>query len=824
MLTVWYIVETMIFQEIKYGLRLMVKNPGFTSIAVLSLALGIGANASIFSLADAVLLRPLPVVDSGRIVTVATEAKGDQFDAAVSYPNYRDLRDKSGSIDSLFAIRTSTFSFAKSRAEIAQVRAGVVVSDNFFPVLDIQPEIGRTFLPTESAVPGRDAVVVLDYQFWNSQFNHDPSALGSIVRINGIDFTIVGVCPKSFTGVNQSLRPAFYVPAMMSQRLAGSPENPLENRGSHIWQVKAKLNPGVPREQAQAELSTIWIALQQQFPESNRNRVLLVQTELQARVRQRPDSILIAMFVVLAALVLIIACANVANLLLGRAQGRSREIALRIALGVSRMGLLRQLLTESFLLALVGAVFGILFAYGGIRFLQTLPPPSDLEVGVYPELDHRVLIVCLLAASVSTLFVGLAPAWKSLQTGLVFSLKNTGIGMDVRQRTLGRNVLVIGQVALSMVLLVATGMLVDAFRKSLVLDPGFRSDHLMMMEFDPSLVRYDAKQTKDFYRQLVSSAEALPGVSSASLASSVPLAEQGLREVIPEGYVFAKGAETLAILATVVDDRYFETMKMAIVRGRPFTAADKDGSPRVAIVNEEFAKRYWSGQGAIGKRFRLNDNKSPWVEVVGVAKTAKYLFIAEPPTASIYLPFAQNQTPSMVLLVRSYDDPSTLASPLMGIVHSLDANQPVHNVRTFTDFYTKRAIHVPLMIIEIVIFTGLLGFTLALIGIYGLVSYWAAMRTREIGVRMALGATKAKVFKMVLGQGVMLSGVGLIVGGLISIGTARLLAAGLAGLGTPSPLTFVVVPLAVLLVTLAACYIPARRASMVDPMLALRYE
>lgn len=812
------------FQEMRYAFRLMLRNRGITAIAVLSLALGIGATAAIFSLADAALLRPLPVPDPDKVVTIETQAIGDQFDVGVSYPNYREIRDRAQTFKGVFAFRTMTFSLARTSTDIPQVRAGMVVSDNFFNVLGVQPALGRGFLPDEGKVPGRDAVVVLDYRTWNNEFNHDPSAVGGTLRINGIDFTIVGVAPNSFFGVDQFLRPAFYVPSMMYQRLRGSDEDPLESRESHIWLVKGRLKSDISRQRAQAELNTIWQDIQREFPEPNRNRVPLVQTELQARVLQRPDAKLFALLMVLVIMVLLIACANVTNLLLGRARARAREMAMRIALGVSRTRLLKQLLTESLLLSLVGASVGILFAYGGIRFLQTLPPPSDLELGIYPQLNGRVLMVCLLAGLICALFVSLAPAWKSIRTDVIFNLKNTGASMELRRRTLGRNVLVIAQIALSMVLLVATGMLVDAFRKTLVLNPGFQVTHLMMMEFDTSLVRYDADQSRNFYRNLVLRAQALPGVRGVSLASSVPFAAQNVREVIPEDYVISKRRDTLAVLAAVVDERYFETMKVKIVRGRAFTADDNDRSRRVVIVNEEFAKRYWPNQDAIGKRVQLNDNKGPWLEVIGVAKTGKYLFIVEPPTPFIYLPFEQNPTASMVLLAASYGDPATLATPLIKVVHSLDPNQPVHNIRTFDEFYTQRAVRVPLMIIEIVAFASLLGFVLALIGIYGLVSYSVATRTREIGVRMAIGATKGGVLKMVLRQGLVLSGVGLIIGGLISLVAAPVLAAGLTGLGSPSPVTFVVVPLAVLLVTTAACYVPARRASMVDPILALRYE
>jgi predicted permease len=814
----------MLLQEIRYSFRLMARSPAFTAIAALSLALGIGANATIFSLADLLLFRPLPVHDPGEVVTLATESMGDPFDKGVSYPNYRDILGKSQVFDGLVAFQTSPFSYAKSNSGIPHVRAGMIVSGNFFKVLGVQPAIGRGFLPQEGEVPGRDAVVVLDYGFWNDQFDHDPSIVDKSLRINGIDFTIVGIAPKRFTGVDQSLRPAFYVPAMMSQRLSGGQENPLENRGNHSWEVKGRLKPRASQEQAQAEVTTIWKDLQRQFSEPNRNRAAVVETELQARAGQRPDAMLIPMFMVLGGLVLIIACANVANLLLARAKGRSREIALRLALGVSRVQLLRQLLTESLLLSLVGAAVGISFAYVGIRFIQTLPPPSDLSIGIYPELNYRVLVVCLLAALASTLFFGLAPAWQGAKTELAFTLKNTGSIIKPGRRTLGRNILVVGQIAFSMVLLVATGMLVDAFRKSLVLNPGFRTDHLMMMKFDTSLVRYNPEQTRNFYRNLVERAQTLPGVRSLALTNSVPFAAQDTRDVIPEGYLFPKGQETLSVMAGVVDEHYFGTMKTEIIQGRAFSTDDKDGSRRVAIVNEEFAKRYWPHEDAVGKRLQLSDGKGSWLEVVGIAQTGKHLFIAEPPSAFIYLPFAQNQTSGMILVAESSGDPASLATPLLDIVHALDLNQPIYDIRTFSNFYDQTAVRVPLMIIEIVATMGLLGFALALVGIYGLVSYSVARRTKEIGIRMAIGANRANVLKMVLGQGLILSTLGIIAGGLISVVVARLLAAGLTGLGAPNPATFVIVPLAVLLVTMAACYMPARRAALVNPTLALRYE
>jgi predicted permease len=814
----------MLRQEIRQSLRLIARNPGFSAVAVLSLALGIGANASVFSLADVMLFRPLAVNDPGRVFTIATFAVGDRLAGGVSYPKYRQLRDQSRSFDGLIAYRTSTFSFTKSSADVPQARAGMIVSENFFSVLGIQPMPGRGFLPEDGRASGRNAVVVLDYGTWNDQFNRSTSIVGGSVHINGIDFSVVGVAPESFRGIDERNRPAFYVPSTMSQRLSATRGDPLEDNRDHSWQVKGRLKTEVSQRAAQAELTTMWTDIEQRSPQTDRSRQIAVQSELQARAGMRPDVILVPLLMILVGLVLIIACANVANLLLGRARARSREIALRLALGGTRLRLFRHLLIESLLLSLIAAVVGLLFAYVGIRFFQAFPPVSDVSVAPSPELDGRVLGVCLLAAMASTLFFGLAPAWRSARTGLAMTLKSGETSAGAHPRSIGRNVLVVSQIALAMVLLVASGMLVDAFRKTLVLSPGFRTDHLVMMEFDTSLARHDSAQSEEFYRRLVRSAQGLRGVRSVTLTDSPPLGLQGVRNVIPEGYQFPRGQETLQAMAAVVDEHYFATTKTDILQGRAFTAADDEGSRRVAIVNEEFARRYWPGENAIGKRLRLNGKDGVWADVVGIARTGKYLFIAEPPSAFVYLPFAQNHGPRMILLAESDGDPASLTEPLRNLVHSIDVDQPVYNVQSFSSFYEQRAVRVPLMILQTVAAMGVMGIALALVGIYALVSYSVARRTRDIGLRMAIGADRLSVLKMVLGQGLVLSTLGITIGGLISVGVARLLAAGLTGLGAPHPATFVVAPIAVLLATMAASYVPARRASLVDPIAALRYE
>jgi predicted permease len=811
-------------QEIRHAFRMIARSPGFTSIAVLSLALGIGANAAIFSLADALLFRPLPVAHPGSVMALNLDTPGGDL-GNFSYPDYRDLRSSAKSFDGIAAFQLATFSLARNKDEVPQMRAGLEVSDNFFSVLGVQPALGRSFLPQESARGGSPAVV-LSYGFWQDQFNGDKEVLGRTIRISGTDFTIVGVAPRAFTGVDQYIRPSFMVPAVLTQQLNGAAKDPVENRGDYSFTLYGRLRQGVSARQAQAEMVTLWKGLQQQYPADGRNGKMMVRTQLQFRIAQDSiDAILVTMLMALVSVVLLIACANVANLLLGRARGRTREIAVRIALGVSRTKLLRQLFAENVVLALLGGVIGLGFAYGGIRFLQTIPIPSDLPIVISPELDQRVLVFSLIASLFSVLAFGLAPAFQSLKTELVSALKSSESNMAGRKRTLGRNSLVIVQIALSMVLLVASGMLLDGFRKTLVASPGFRTDHLLITEFDTSLVRYNPEKTVAFYRDLKDRVRALPAVRSAALTATVPFSNnQPSREVIPEGYQATKGQESVTLFYDVVDEHYFDTMKVGIVSGRAFTADDKADSTPVAIVNQEFAARFWPGQEPLGKRIRLDNGKGKLVQVVGVARNSKYLFIGEPQYRYLYLPFAQEGGTRMVMLTESSGDPALLAAPLREIVRSMDPNQPMYNVRTFGNFYKMRAIDTPLMITQMVVTMGLIGLLLALIGIYGLVSYSVARRTREIGVRIAIGADRTDVIKMVLRQGFVLACIGIGVGGVLSVVVGKALAAGMIGLGQPNPATFVVVPLAVLLVTMAACWAPAWRASRVDPLRALRAE
>ena len=814
----------MLFKEIRQAIRLLLNNPGFTAIAARSLALGIGANSAIFSLADAILLRPLPIPQPSHVLNLRTATPSTPLDG-VSFPEYRDIRDKNQSLAGLVAFQFTTVGFAATPKALPQMRMGQMVSDNFFKVLDVQPALGRAFLADEGKVPGRDAIAILSYHFWETEFGRDPSAIGRTVRMNGINFTIVGVMPPDFTGIDQWIRPYFYVPLSMAPRLIASNPNVLEQRDNRMFNAKGRLKPGVSREAAQAELTGIGKNLEKAYPETNRNRSVLLRTEFEDRVQQDPpDSYLVMMLMALVGLVLIIACANVANLLLARSQARSREIAIRLAIGAGRVRLLRQLLIESLVLAMSGCVLGLGFAFAGIRFLQTLKVPTDIPVVIAPQLDQRVLLYSLIAAVLSALVFGIAPAWQALKTDLVPALRSAGLTASARRRTIGRNALVVSQVALSLVLLVATGMLLDGFRKVLVMNPGFRIDHIMTMDFDTSLVPA-SEATHEFYRNLIDRARALPGVKSATLSLVVPLApNQSNQTVIPEGFQFPKGQESAQVLQNAIDERYFDVMQTPILRGRAFTANDKADSTRVAIVNEEFAKKYWPNQDAVGKKIRLEDAKGPQFQIVGVAKTAKYIFVAEPPQPFVYFAFTQHPQTSMSILVETYGDPAAMTAPIRDVVRSLNPDQPIYNARTLANFYDQRAVAVFLMILQLVAAMGTLGLALAVVGLYGLIAYSVSRRTQEIGIRMALGAQRSDVAALILRQGFVLAIIGIAIGFAASIAVRGILAQGLIGLGTLSPAVLAIVPVGLLLVTMAACYLPARRASQIDPLRALRWE
>ncbi len=813
-----------IWADLRYALRTFRRRPGFVAVAVLSLAGGIGANGAIFSFADAVIFHPLPVTRPNEVLNITNNTPGNPFEG-VSYPDYRDLRAKSQLFAGIVAYRTAALGAAPGPDAPPRMRLAVLVSDNFFSALEVAPSRGRTFLPAEARQPGQP-VAMLSHEFWQTEYAADPDVIGRRLRLNGVEVTIVGVTPPYFTGLDRFVRPSIYVPLAMSQRLAAAATDPLQDRGKRDLIVRGRLRPGATRESAQAELTAIGKDLARQYPKDDGNRHIAVRTELETRIQQSPQLLsLVTMMMGLTALVLIIACTNVANLLLARAGARSREMAIRLAIGAGRLRLVRQLITESLILAMLGGLAGLGLAYGGVRFFDTMSVPSDIPSTLGVQMDSRVVVFSMVAAMVSAVLFGLVPAIQTVRGSLTPALKAAGAAAGGRRRTMGRNALVVGQIALAMVLLIAVGMFVDAFRQMRVLDPGFRSDHRISFDTNPPALRYSADQSYNFYRKLTDGVRALPGVRSAALAESLPLSpRQTTLTVVPEGYRFLKGQDAATVFGGVFSAEYFQTMGVEIVRGRAFSPNDRKGSPLVAIVNQHFAATYWPNQDPIGKRLRIGGSEGPEAEVVGVARTGRYLVANEAPSSYVYLPYEQNRRPAMTMIVESAGDPSQLAAPLRELVRALDANLPVYNLRTVSYLVDQRARETWLQFLQMVTAVGLLGLTMATVGLYGLIAYSVSRRIPEIGVRMAIGATRWDVLRLILWQGLTLAAAGILIGGCVSVVAAPALAAGMGAVGKSSPGTSLAVAAALLVVSTSACYLPARRAAAIDPVRALRYE
>ncbi|HVQ15159.1 MAG TPA: FtsX-like permease family protein, partial [Vicinamibacterales bacterium] len=602
----------------------------------------------------------------------------------------------------------------------------------------------------------------------------------------------------------------------------------LEQRDFRYLEVRGRLKPGVSLEQARQEIASVARGLEQAYPDTNRNYGMLVKTAFDARLDERggaaPTSM---MLLTLAFAVLLVACANVAGLLMSRAPAREKEMALRLAIGGSRFRITRQVITESVLLAVGGGALGLAMGYGGVLLLRRLPIISDIGVRLTFELDRRVIAVGLVLAAASALLSSLVPAWRAAQaTNLAFTLRSGGSNVQRRSRLWGRNGLVAGQIGLALMLLTVTVYLGRAFQAELS-QPGFRTERMLLSSFDPRLAGYDAVQTEAFYRRVTERARALPGVMSVGMTSIMPL-NQDNREpiaIVPDGFQLPRDTTSMTILSARIDEGYLATMTIPLVTGRGFASSDTTETPRVVLINRAMADRFWPGQNAIGKRVRLMDRQNqPWAEVVGVTADNKYNWIGEGPTPWLYLAQRQDVGARSTLLLASTGESAALAGAVREIVKEIDPNMPISSVRTIEEFYYGNAAGLVFALTRVTALMGLLGLSLALIGLYGLVAYVAARRTREIGIRMAIGAPSAAVLRMVLRHGFALAASGVVIGVVGSVAVGGLVRSVFPNAGTIDFTTYVLVVPVLVAITLFAAWVPARRAARIDPLVALRQE
>jgi putative ABC transport system permease protein len=800
--------------DIRYAIRNLIKRPGFLSVAVITLALGVGGTTAIFSVINALLVKPLNFPELERVVAVweRQPSRGVERNEA-SMANYLDWRNQNQSFEHLGLYRW--WSTNLTGVEPPERIQGFLVTANFLEVTGVKPIMGRSFAPDEDQ-PGKSPVAILSHGLWQRRFGGDPNIISKTITLNGIARTVIGVMPQGYT---------FPKGADVLAPLTITPELQ-RSRQNHSYLIVGRLKPNVTVQQAQADLDTIAARLEKEYSETNTGWGIVVYPIVQDTVRQYSAALWILMGAV--GLVLLIACANVANLMLARAASRQKEIALRAALGASRWRIIRQLLIESLILALVGGAVGVLIAYWSVDLLRALNPgeaakfaPGWDKLGI----NVPVLAFTLMVSILSGFFFGLAPAWQSSKPDLNNALKEGGRYASSGTHGL-RRLLVISEVALSLMLLVGAGLLMRSFVQLLKTNPGFNPDNVLTMNLVLPAAKYkEPAQRASFYEELVRRAEALPGVESAAAVNYLPLGGSNSSDAfLIEGTPEPPPGQDFIGRYRVCTPRFFETLSIRILKGRGFTEQDKADSPPVIIVNETLARRFWPNTEAVGKRMRFAGppEKNPWMEVVGVSQDVKHeLNLAVTP--DFYLPLSQDPWSSMVLVARTKVEPMALAESLRQQVWSIDKDQPVFDVRTMQQV---RALSVSLYSFSSVtlgIF-AVVALILAAIGIYGVMAYAVTQRTHEIGIRMALGARASDVLTLVVRNGMTLAMIGVIAGLVGAWILTRYLSSLLVGVSATDAFTLIGVSTGLLVVALLACYIPARRATKVDPLVALRYE
>ena len=815
---------SIIGKEIVYAARTLLKRPGFSLVAVLTLALGIGANTAIFSLVNTVLLRSMPVERPGEVVAVNMRGKDDTM-SAISYPNYVDFRDRNEVLSGLLVYRFVPLSLSRSGAN--ERIWGYEVSGNYFDVLGVKPIHGRTFLPEEDKTRLTHPVVVLSYEGWQRRFGGDPNVVGRDLLINNHQFRVIGIAPEGFKGTEQIYAPELWLPiSMMSWVEPGT--DWLDHRADSNLFAVGRLKPGVNVRQAEASLNVLANQLAKEYPDANEGQSIkvgppgFILPELRGAVVSFTWVLMAAV-----ALVLLVTCTNLAGLLLARATERRREIAIRLAMGANRFRLIRQLLTESLLLSVVGGAAGVLLAVWMVKFLLAFKPPIDFPLTLDVGLDWRVLLFSLGVSLVAGVVFGLAPALQSTRPNLLSTLKDTA-AQGGAGRTRLRSVLVVAQIAISLVVLIAAGLVVRTLQRLQTMSPGFEPQNAMMMSFDLSLQGYDEPRAQQFYRDLPERVRSLPGVTSAAVTSYVPLSlDYNSRTVFVEGEPEERGANQPSAMNAAAGPRYFETMGTPVLYGREFTQQDLEKSEQVAMVNEAFVRQFMPAvktpDEAVGKRVGFGREHRQYMRIVGVVKLGKYFNITEDPRPFIWTPLAQDYISHATLVVRATGKPDSLFGAVRGEVNRLDPNLPLYDVETLTE-HLRLALF-PSRIAAIVL--GVFGFVallLSAIGIYGITSYAVAQRTHEIGIRMALGAQLGDVLKLVLNHGLKLTMIGAAIGLVGAYLATRAITSVLYGVSATDPLTFGLVSVLLIGVALLACYVPARRATKVDPLIALRNE
>ena len=821
------------WHDMRYAVRALQNAPGFALIAIITLGLGMAVNATVFSVINGLLLRPLPVPHPEQLAVLAMQQAGTPGFQRFSYPDYQDIRAQAAGFSDIVAYRPTLAGLtADGKGDHCVLSR---VSSNYFAVLGVQPAVGRLILPTEGLTPGADPILVLGYSYWQKRFGSDRGVIGKQVLLNGNSVTIVGVAPKGFRGLYAIVDMDGYVPFSASIGAKGVPEPGLgdtwTNRGERTLSLLGRLKPGVTVKQAQVPLNVVTQRLGEQHADTDKGITIQAYPERLARPEPDADNTLPAVaaaFAVLAALVLLVACFNIANVLLVRASARQREMGIRAALGAGRARLVRQHLTESLLLAVLGGGAGVVLATWAAGFLSSLPLGTDLPIAFDFHPDVRVYSFALVAVLLTAVIVGMLPALRVARSDVNVVLREHGRGAsEGRGRQLVRNTLVVAQLAGSLLLLVVAGLFVRSLDKAQKLYLGYNPDHVLDLSLDLEQIGLDEAQGREFYQRLDERISSIPGVVSVGQAFTVPLGVISSDDpVFVEGHPLEPGRQPPTVMFNPVTPRYFETLRIPVQSGRTFADSDNDKAPEVAVINQAMATKFWPNENPLGKRFSAKGPKGPFKEVIGVVQTAKYKNVIEdPPEPFYYVPMGQNYMSFRTIHVRTSVPPQSLQRQIEAQVRELAPGVAISQVQTMTQalqgingffFFRFGA--------QLTGTMGLLALVLAVVGVYSVVSYAAAQRTHEIGIRMALGAAPSDILRMVLRESVGIVAIGLAIGLATAFAGTRAIANLIVGIRPSDPVTFVTTAVLLSLIAVAACWIPARRATRVSPLTALRYE